>query len=249
MKFYFDVRGDKIYPAEEYGFVEGNKGSYEAVFTFDEKWDELGKVCVCEIDGKKYAVAIIGNSCLLPEMIKGSSYIGVVGVLEDYDMTTRISTNMHPFGVVRGAYSEGIKEELHSAAEIWEQYLSDMEKNRIAAEKAAEDAKKSAESIKNLTADAEEGNYVGVVKTETYDGIKLLFTLPRGDKGDKGDKGDTGDTGSQGPKGDKGDKGDKGENGKDSDVTKAYVDGKIGDIDAALDELHNYAQSLIGGAE
>ena len=26
-----------------------------------------------------------------------------------------------------------------------------------------------------------------------------------------------------------------------------YTDGKIGDIEAALDELHTYAQSLVGG--
>jgi hypothetical protein len=32
-------------------------------------------------------------------------------------------------------------------------------------------------------------------------------------------------------------------------VTKGYVDEKIGDIDEALEELHNYAQALIGGAE
>lgn len=31
-------------------------------------------------------------------------------------------------------------------------------------------------------------------------------------------------------------------------VTKDYVDTKIGDIESALDELHNYAQSLKGGA-
>ena len=32
-------------------------------------------------------------------------------------------------------------------------------------------------------------------------------------------------------------------------ATKGYVDEKIGDIDTALEELHNYAQALIGGAE
>ena len=32
-----------------------------------------------------------------------------------------------------------------------------------------------------------------------------------------------------------------------SDVTKKYVDEKIGDIDNALEELHTYAQALIGG--
>ena len=32
-------------------------------------------------------------------------------------------------------------------------------------------------------------------------------------------------------------------------VSKEYVDDLVGDIDAALDELHNYAQALIGGNE
>jgi hypothetical protein len=32
-----------------------------------------------------------------------------------------------------------------------------------------------------------------------------------------------------------------------ADVTKSYVDEKIGDIEGVLDELHNYAQALING--
>lgn len=32
-----------------------------------------------------------------------------------------------------------------------------------------------------------------------------------------------------------------------ADVTKSYVDEKIGDIETVLDELHNYAQALING--
>ena len=42
---------------------------------------------------------------------------------------------------------------------------------------------------------------------------------------------------------------DTSENAVQNKVIKGYVDSKIGDIDAALDELHNYAQSLIGGAK
>ena len=40
---------------------------------------------------------------------------------------------------------------------------------------------------------------------------------------------------------------DDSENGVQNKVIKDYVDGKIGDIDTALDELHSYAQSLISG--
>ena len=38
------------------------------------------------------------------------------------------------------------------------------------------------------------------------------------------------------------------ENPVQNKVVKNYVDGLVGDIDSALDELHNYAQGLIGGA-
>lgn len=42
---------------------------------------------------------------------------------------------------------------------------------------------------------------------------------------------------------------DTSENAVQNKVVKSYVDEKIGDIDAVLEELHNYAQALIGGAE
>lgn len=42
---------------------------------------------------------------------------------------------------------------------------------------------------------------------------------------------------------------DTSENAVQNKVIKSYVDEKIGDIDAVLEELHNYAQALIGGAE
>lgn len=35
----------------------------------------------------------------------------------------------------------------------------------------------------------------------------------------------------------------------DTKADKSYVDGLMGDIETALDELHNYAQAIIGGAE
>jgi hypothetical protein len=102
---------------------------------------------------------------------------------------------------------------------------------------------------------------------------------PQGERGPKGDTGETGATGPQGPAGEKGDagpegpqgeKGDTGEPGPKGDpgidgVTpkrgvdywteedkadiKTYIDGEIGEIDAAFEELHTYAQALIGGAE
>lgn len=218
MKFYFDVRGDKIVAREDYSFVEGNENTYEAVFTFDDAWyPDMARQCICEVKGKRYVMPITSGSCLLPEMVKGSSYIGVIGVITDYDLVARISTNMITFGVSRGAYNGEVGEEFKSAAEVWEIYLSDMEKSRQAAEAAADRAEEQADRIKNLDVSAEEGIQAAVSKTETKDGISLKFTLPKGEKGDEGPKGDTGERGPQGiqgPKGDKGDQGDRGPKGE-----------------------------------
>lgn len=100
------------------------------------------------------------------------------------------------------------------------------------------------------------------------------ITLPRGangkdgadgkdgDKGEKGDKGDTGTQGEQGPQGEKGADGINGKDGQDgyspvrgvdywTESDKAeiqqYIDTQFGEIDTALDELHTYAQNLVGG--
>ena len=40
---------------------------------------------------------------------------------------------------------------------------------------------------------------------------------------------------------------DTSENTVQNKVIKEYVDTLVGDVDSALDELHNYAQSLING--
>lgn len=231
MKFYFDVRGDKIVAREDYRFVEGNENTYEAVFSFDEAWNpDMAKQCICEVNGKRYVMPIISGSCLLPEMVKGSSYIGVIGVLTDYELVARISTKMIPFGVSRGAYNGEVGEEFKSAAEVWEIYLSDIEKSRQEAEAAADRAEEQADRIKNLDVSAEEGIQAAVTKTETKDGISLKFTLPKGEKGDEGPKGDTGERGPQGiqgPKGDKGDQGDRGpagEKGADGYTPRKGID-------------------------
>lgn len=42
---------------------------------------------------------------------------------------------------------------------------------------------------------------------------------------------------------------DTSENPVQNKVVKSYVDGLVGDIDAMLDELHNYAQALISGGD
>lgn len=66
------------------------------------------------------------------------------------------------------------------------------------------------------TITGEAGTQASVTNAGTATNVKLVFTIPKGDKGDtgaKGDKGDKGDTGAQGVQGEKGDKGDTGAQG------------------------------------
>ena len=67
------------------------------------------------------------------------------------------------------------------------------------------------------TITGEAGTQASVTNAGTTTDVKLVFTIPKGDKGDtgakgaKGDKGDKGDTGAQGIQGEKGEKGDPGQ--------------------------------------
>ena len=244
MEFKFNVRGDRISPSEEYLFIEGNKGSYEAVFDFDEEWDELSKLCIVRCGDKKYSKAILGNSCLLPELNKKSAKIGIVGVNAlDPELVTRISTNMLGIGVQSGAYDEEASQNLSNAAEVWEQYLSEMEENRKAAEaaavdakkskddstKAAEEAKEAAENTNILDVTAVKGDEALVETEKIEGGIKLRFTLPKGERGEQGPAGQKGDTGLQGVQGPKGEKGDTGERGLQGEVGPAGPQGIQGE--------------------
>lgn len=219
MKFKFTVRNDRITRANNDDFVEGNKGFYEAVFDFgdDPCWNEAAKLCVVECGDDVFRIPIIGGSCLLPTLSKGSFKIGVMGTraIDGADSAITISTNMITCGVVDGAADKEANAELNTAAEIWEKYLADMENNRRAAEKAAK-------SVRELNAEAEtlpEGSAVSVEKIENEDGITLRFGIPKGDKGErgeqgpagvKGDKGDKGDAGATGPRGERGIQGEQG---------------------------------------
>lgn len=61
------------------------------------------------------------------------------------------------------------------------------------------------------TITGEAGTQASVTNAGTTTDVKLVFTIPKGDKGDTGAKGDKGDTGAQGIQGEKGEKGDPGE--------------------------------------
>lgn len=146
MEFNFTVRGDRIIEDKEYAFVEGNKGYYEAVFDFgeDEVWLSGAKICIVENKDKVYEIPVIGNRCILPEMLRGSSKIGVFRVVAENGESVRPSTNMIAIGVQDGASGAEINAEMSTAAEVWEKYLSDMEENRAAAEEAKNKAEGAA---------------------------------------------------------------------------------------------------------
>lgn len=67
------------------------------------------------------------------------------------------------------------------------------------------------------------------------------FDGEKGDKGEKGDRGDKGDTPQKGV--------DYFTNEEKSEFVKEVETACLGDIGTALDELHTYAQNLIGGNE
>ena len=159
MLFVFTVRGDRIIPERAYDFIEGNKGSYEAWFEFSEEWKDCAKVCVVEQGEKVYEIPVINKGCFLPEMERGTARIGVIGTMvgEDENATT-ISTNMQTIGVLDGAAGKEANSQLNTAAEVWEKYLSDMEKNRVKAEAAAESsetARNKAQSFSIIAKNAE----------------------------------------------------------------------------------------------
>ena len=237
MKFYFDVRGDKIVSHEDYSFVEGNQLTYEAYFNLDEDWKKEYDVMCVVYDGQRRLapVPVVEGKCILPRLNKGCAKIGLVGMWGEEDSVNPIiSTDWVNINVSGGANNGDVNESFNeSVAEIWHQYYSRMEENRKASEAAADRAENQADRIKNLDVEAAAGDNAAVEKTETENGIKLSFTLPKGDKGDKGD------TGTQGPKGDKGDIGAKGADGytplkgvdywteEDKTEIKGYVDEAI----------------------
>lgn len=64
------------------------------------------------------------------------------------------------------------------------------------------------------TITGEAGTQASVTNAGTTTNVKLVFTIPKGDKGDTGAKGDKGDTGAQGIQGIPGEKGEKGDPGE-----------------------------------
>lgn len=158
MEFNFTVRGDRITADEEYRFIEGNKKHYEAVFNFDENgiWNSGAKVCIIENEANVFEIPVINGRCTLPEMLRGSARIGVLCVTAEGEESERASTNMIAIGVQDGASGAEVNAEMSTAAEVWEKYLSNMEQNRAAAEKAKSNAEGAASSAGQSASDSKQ---------------------------------------------------------------------------------------------
>lgn len=256
----FNITGDKLFLKIEEGrdnLNSGSKGYYTAEFTFDSDWDGLiPHITITENGTPRADEVIVGNRFEIPTTESGIMQIGVYGL--DSNGKKCISSNFVCLEVKPGAYT-GVTP---LPKDIWDGYQITVLGYVERAEGAAADAKKSADSIKKLSATAVEGEEVSVVQSESEDGgIKLDFTLPRGPRGYKGEKGDTGPKGDAGEIGPKGEKGDAGEDGKDGVNGKDGingVDGKNGYSPVRgtdywtpedIAEIKNYVdEAILGGA-
>ena len=86
-----------------------------------------------------------------------------------------------------------------------------------------------------------------VIKSEEDGKVHLTFLLPRGERGERGDRGEKGEIGPTGEKGDPPLRGVDYFTPEDMAYFDARIDERLGEVGAALDELHAYAQTLVGG--
>ena len=178
----FNVTGDKLELISSRSFNSGSKGYYTAEFTFDGDWDGLiPHITITENGTERADEVIVGNTYKIATTESGIMQIGVYGL--DSNGKKCISSNLVCIEVSPGAYT-GVTP---MPKDIWDGYqiivLGYMER----AEGAADKAERAAGSIKNLSATAVEGSEVSVTQSESEDGgIKLDFTLPRGDTPQKG---------------------------------------------------------------
>ncbi len=121
--------------------------------------------------------------------------------------------------------------------ESWFEEILTVSADALAAKEAIENMSVSAETLPN-------GALADVRKTEKDGKVHLIFSLPRGERGERGEKGEVGATG---------DKGASPVRGvdyftpEDYQYFDAHIDKRLGEVSAALDELHSYAQSLMSG--
>lgn len=248
----FNVTGDRLELISPFrSFNSGSKGYYTAEFTFDSNWDGLIPHIVVIENGTQRADEIIFNNTFkIATTENGVMQIGVYGL--DAEGNKCISSDFVCLEVRSGAYTG----EISMPKDIWDGYQIVVLGHVNRAEGAAADAKtsaskaeKAANSIKNLSVTATEGNEVTVTQTETDDGMNLAFTLPRGEQGPKGDRGEQGIQGEQGPQGIPGEKGEQGEPGADGRDGYTPIRGANYWTDEDKAEIKAYVdEAILGGA-
>lgn len=169
----FNVKNQIIERLDDFRVVADSRNYLTADFMLSDEWDNkrvFASFSHMDIDIAKEA-EIKDGQCLVPWEVIKPPFFSVSLFCGDLITSNVVSVQVEASGLKDGEPAGT------PTPTVWAQYLSEMEK--------------VAQDIKNLKATATEGNTVSVSQTTTEEGIRLDFTLPRGEKGDKGDKGDT----------------------------------------------------------
>ncbi len=223
----FKVENQIIKRTDNFLPVADSRNYLRAEFMMSEEWK--GEItAIFGYGGSFYRVLLFDmNSCIVPwEVIKAPMFTVSLFCGTESLVTANVATvEIEASGMKEGT------ESLAPTPEIWQQYMSKMQK-----------------SIENsVPYIGENGNWFEYdVDKETYvdTGIPAQGDIgPQGPQGEKGDKGEQGPRGPQGIQGLKGDKGDTGEQGpKGEDGTSVKIEGFV----ESEEDLKNLTNIQIG---
>lgn len=149
--------------------ASGTVGAVTVAFHFDDAWNGFARTAVFRARGKTCLVLLEADRCALPAEATagGDVLLGVFGVRDKDTLTTpfcrlSVAPGVPTAGDPAAAITPALGDQLLAAYQ------------RLTA----------------VTATAVGGADAAAVVTETADGLRFAFTLPKGDKGDKGDIGD-----------------------------------------------------------
>ena len=205
--------------------VCGNS-KYVVDFVFDEEWDEHEvKTAVFIVNGECYKVVFEGNVCKFP-VIQNTMAVKVgvfAGTIDDGTLSTSTPALVR----CKACVTDGDTVPAHPQDDVYNQIVG-----------LCNEAVSTAKSVEER---ANNGEFKG---EDGKDGVN----------GKDGINGKDGADGKDGEKGEKGDDGYTPQKGVDyftpeekAEFVKEVEDACLGEIETALDELHAYAQSLVGG--
>lgn len=191
----FNITGDKLELVSARPLNSGSKGYYIAEFTFDSDWDGLiPHITIAENGTPRPDEVIIDNTYKIPTTESGVMQIGVYGL--DSNGKKCISSNLVCIEVSPGAYTgveplpkdiwDGYQRTVLGYTERTEGAATDAKASADKAAKSEANAKKFADSITEMTVDAEglpESSPPTVKKSQVGDVIHLSFGIPKGEKG------------------------------------------------------------------